>query len=648
MAITKDDIKIYQSLLYISYCLIKRADQEISEKFLIGNLAKPDDVLMPISLCFRKLYPSAVADVEISPLFYFSMRIWGDYDHYFRNLWGANGQIAVIQGNLDTDFVINSDSKKALKIKTLRLAEKKKFWDSLGSTNENLLFGVVYDIERKCLVVSNDDVFRSHIEKWYARVYPHDASTSIVEKIEKLVCRYMHDHYKLLDGQEKEQLVQFAKVFLEGVPKTESNQTPNSNAGDEMRPTFKIYYGPPGTGKTRKAKLDVNGAGDQFSKIVQIHPSSSYEDIVEGTRPVGFSDGVLRYDVVDGPIKIMARKATGEYFSTLCSLSIRGDLVEVSMPLGTSLRYDLGKSALKFSDLSGSSLEAKAPQSDTFQIPISDFKAKFKEVFERIPNDDSKGDRIYDRVMVKDVNWGQRRPYVLIFDEINRGNVASILGEMIFVIGETEAGSLERKKVTLQYSQEKFEWPANLNLIGTMNSTDISIDKIDQAIKRRFQFEEVEPNYEIFDKDNGAGKARIFEFLPESTSINKYFEAIGQNPQSIMKSINTALIDHAAKKNAFNVKDKLIGQSFFIKFARRIAEIREGLIPIGVNHDEAFGNVLKIILEKDIRPALLNVFNGDRKSMEEFLTSYLKEWSSNFGYKRNDNWSSGEPFKKVG
>jgi 5-methylcytosine-specific restriction endonuclease McrBC GTP-binding regulatory subunit McrB len=117
---------------------------------------------------------------------------------------------------------------------------------------------------------------------------------------------------------------------------------------------------------------------------------------------------------------------------------------------------------------------------------------------------------------------GAAQPVVLIIDEINRGNIAAIFGELITLLEEDKRlGNKESLKIKLPYSKRDFGIPANLYIIGTMNTADRSVEALDTALRRRFSFLDTPPIYQDLTKD--AEGVNIQEILK---NINKRLEIL--------------------------------------------------------------------------------------------------------------------------
>ncbi len=144
--------------------------------------------------------------------------------------------------------------------------------------------------------------------------------------------------------------------------------------------------------------------------------------------------------------------------------------------------------------------------------------------------------------------------YVLVIDEINRGNIAKILGELITLLEDDKrAGEANAVAVTLPYSQEEFSVPGNLYIIGTMNSTDRSIALLDTALRRRFAFIELMPKPELLD----------------GTAVESAEDTVGLG--SLLRALNGWLRRQLDR-------DHQVGHSYLLKVAAAPPEERPDLL----------------------------------------------------------------------
>jgi|3_EtaG_2_1085321.scaffolds.fasta_scaffold01890_5 5-methylcytosine-specific restriction protein B len=181
------------------------------------------------------------------------------------------------------------------------------------------------------------------------------------------------------------------------------------------------------------------------------------------------------------------------------------------------------------------------------------------------------------------IQTSEKKPYVLIVDEINRGNIAQIFGELITLIEEDKReGMDEETSVSLPYSKQPFSVPSNLHIIGTMNTADRSIEALDTALRRRFTFEEMPPKPKAIE-DEGALKGDKSEI-----QVGESYFLLSKILETINKRIEK-LLD----------KDHLIGHSYFMD----VSEVSD----------------LKRVFYRNIIPLLEEYFYGDKGKIQLVL-----------------------------
>ncbi len=345
-----------------------------------------------------------------------------------------------------------------------------------------------------------------------------------------------------------------------------------------------ILYGPPGTGKTYSTakyaveicesdkETDLNDYSAVMKRyralmaenrisFVTFHQSYSYEEFIEGIRPLmpkrddnepEQKEG-LKYDIVDGVFKEFCSRAKKDIITTdkftvsdnarIWKATIRAEVKQDCFD-NDRVRIDWGfdsDGAYGFvndihagdiiitTDGSRSFITgiAVAKEDDAYSIDDeSDATTRNVQWLAKDLNEDIvaiNGDKILHRKTVARVPHmsvgdlikiavkhnpdlqdtkvaKNKQPYVFIIDEINRGNISKIFGELITLIEDTKRDGMEECiPATLPYSGESFTVPENVYIIGTMNTADRSIALMDTALRRRFQFIEMMPKPEVLE-----------------------------------------------------------------------------------------------------------------------------------------------------
>jgi 5-methylcytosine-specific restriction protein B len=511
------------------------------------------------------------------------------------------------------------------------------------------------------------------------KILSYNTQEDSKKKIINILISMLKDYEKLIYPEAFDQSGFF-------VSSKSPNQSSLINEEQNMKNEFKIplnqiLYGPPGTGKTYNTAIealriimdkedfqqldltDRTSIMEQYRyykekgqiKFITFHQSYSYEDFVEGIKPIMDSDEV-KYEIKPGVLKHIANLAKSEYISPANNqIDIDFDNRRIFRVYLNEL-YDecIEKNILKYEKLyatdeifnqlepddlilvySTSVIKAigliKSKQEDSYNV---EWLIKDESIpREKISKKPFLGRRVC-QLSKESVDFEElkqlvqpsadkiNRNYVLIIDEINRGVISKIMGELITLLEEDKRQRQENEiSSILPYSGEEFILPFNLYIIGTMNTADRSIALMDIALRRRFTFKELMPDSALVKETiNNNG---------ETINLTRVFEMLN-------KKI-TILLD----------RDHQIGHSFFMP--HKVYDIKtlkdawfNSLLPLLNEYFYCDWQKLKLII-----PTFIKNLLEDNDDLKISLDDYETSEEELFEFKKPEEFTEEEFFRAI-
>ena len=401
-----------------------------------------------------------------------------------------------------------------------------------------------------------------------------------------------------------------------------------------------IFRGAPGTGKSYLAKqiaTDIISEGyfDKYESLddeqkkqvefVQFHPSYDYSDFVEGLRPKINDDGSMGFELKDGIFKNFVSRARRNYENSQKTKEIveKETSVQESMKnffdnieLGVDEFKTLTGNSFYVSSIDDNFIHITIPGNDVVNklvLSVGEIKQMLESglTFNRVKDITNFFNKqfasqaySYEFVILKAIQSNKihtkqlsvetepLKKYIFIIDEINRGEISKIFGELFYSIDpgyRGKSGEIATQYSNLQLGNEKFYIPENLYIIGTMNDIDRSVDSFDFAMRRRFRFIEIKADATsgMLDglKSNRLDDAAN-ELLPE--------EAINR-----MTALNEAILEVEDLNENYQ-----IGASYFLKLKN-------------LTFDELWTDCLRPLLQEYVQ----GLYDEEGK-MKKFATAY--------------------------
>ena len=417
-----------------------------------------------------------------------------------------------------------------------------------------------------------------------------------------------------------------------------------------------ILTGAPGTGKTYLAKQiaakmifgedknlkdlndDEKARFEYQYKFVQFHPSYDYTDFVEGIRPVTKNDDTYGFKRKDGTFKEFCKRAVyfnsiipylkeycididntiknGQQYITydredkeqsakITNIIIKDNIISVQFSVDKGIKFTYNEFINMY--INYLNIDVNDMVNDTNKITgknfhhtyyygfINTFHKKYKDKIFNSKLDNSKKDKY---------------PFIFVIDEINRGDINKILGELFYAIDlgyRGEKGKVETQYQNLVESGDVFEKgfyiPENVYIIGTMNDIDRSVESMDFAIRRRFAWQEVKP---------------------EDTADEILKDVKINNAASVLNGFNKMIADKDALGEMYQ-----IGASYFLKLNNYINDDK-------INDQESIKEAYQKLWDNHLK-GLIHEYVRGKKSGEEIFDKIKNKYFDLTGINCKEN-----------
>lgn len=487
------------------------------------------------------------------------------------------------------DLIAAKEGRKIIAIgEVYSVAKKYRIWKRF-----------IDDVKAKHYGVSlEDEIDVIKVIKWVELEEPiiyKKRGTAVIRQMDKIK-KCNEAYYKGIKKMEKKEIINILKqkkqIILQGAPGTGKTYSTaeiavnliDGKISDDRKEVMKRY-----NDLIRKNRIF----------FTTFHQSMDYEEFVEGYKPVS-NDGNIVYYVEEGIFKKACKYSStagndknniediwNEFQNKLAEENIRFD--EKNNNIGKlTLKTKTGLDFYLTTDDNGYVRYKPASQiGDNWRyIRAALFGLYFNKYKSALSYTEPLLDYLKENYNLSEPIENNENPLVLIIDEINRGNIAKIFGELITLLEADKRKNADNEiEVKLPYSKESFSVPQNLYIIGTMNTTDRSIGYIDYALRRRFAFITIKADKE---KIENFYNDKNFDCKDKALNLFDNVEKI------IKENLN----------EEFEFDDIMIGHSYFM------AE----------NEEE-----LKRKLEYEIKPLLLEYYKDGILKNEKEVKDKIKE-----------------------